>query len=214
MVNSEPTPRKSGRPLQFDKTVALDQAMMLFWRHGYEGVSIADLTQAMGISPPSLYAAFGNKDQIFNAALDHYTATRLQHIGQALAQAPSALEAVSAILRGCAQRYTSGNQPPGCLVGSAALAVGPAHAAVRQMITTRRSHGTQLLHARLVAAQATGEISPKADTTNMAHTYTAILIGMSQQASAGAGRATLSGIAEAAIQMWPVLAHPKQVVSG
>src|SRR5688572_33014639 len=109
-----------GRPREFDMSVALDQALDVFWRNGYESTSIADLTAAMGVNPPSLYACFGNKEGLFRAALDRYERTRGASMAEALAR-PTAREAVEHLLRSSAKYQTDPDSPPGCLLVQAAL---------------------------------------------------------------------------------------------
>ena len=106
-----------GRPREFDLDKALDQALEVFWRNGYEGASIADLTEAMGINPPSLYAAFGNKEGLFRKALDRYVEQRTDFWNEAL-EAPTARGMVEHLLRDSADFLTEECNPPGCLIGA------------------------------------------------------------------------------------------------
>src|SRR5262245_43495035 len=114
-----------GRPREFDLDKALDRALEVFWRKGYEGSSIADLTAAMGINPPSLYAAFGNKEDLFRKALDRYVAERTHFWSEALAQ-PTARASVGHLLRESANFLTETCNPPGCLMVRGALACSEA----------------------------------------------------------------------------------------
>src|SRR5437879_5569396 len=104
-----------GRPRAFDAEHALDEAMEVFWRHGYEGATIAQLTEAMGINPPSLYAAFGSKEGLLKAALDRYTARRDAFMVEILS-APTARETAERMLMGIADSQTDPANPPGCLL--------------------------------------------------------------------------------------------------
>src|SRR6188474_2575514 len=109
-----------GRPRAFDREEALELALDVFWRKGYEGASVSDLTEAMGINPPSLYAAFGNKEGLFRKALDRYQASQGTFWKEAL-DAPTAFEVVKRLLRGTAERLTDKRNPPGCLIVQGAL---------------------------------------------------------------------------------------------
>ena len=110
-----------GRPRAFDCDIALDQAMEVFWRHGYEGATIAQLTDAMGINPPSLYAAFGSKEGLLKAALDRYTARRAAWMDDVLS-APTARDVAERMLMGVAERQTDPANPPGCLLVQGGIA--------------------------------------------------------------------------------------------
>src|ERR1700754_1304145 len=101
-----------GRPREFDLDRALDHALEVFWRNGYEGTSIAELTEAMGINPPSLYAAFGSKEELFRKALDRYVGIREDFSREAFS-APNAREVVEKLLRGTADQLTDPQSPPG-----------------------------------------------------------------------------------------------------
>ena len=129
-----------GRPREFDLDKALDQALEVFWRNGYEGASIADLTDAMGINPPSLYAAFGNKEGLFRKALDRYVEQRTEFWNEAL-EAPTAREVVEHLLRGSADFLTEECNPPGCLFVRSALACSEAEDAIRRELAARRAEG-------------------------------------------------------------------------
>src|SRR4029077_21004340 len=109
-----------GRPRAFDRDKALDQALHVFWEKGYEGTSIADLTGAMGINPPSLYAAFGNKEELFRAALDRYEGLRDQVLEEAFA-APTARDAMTLLLEGTPDRLSDKDKRKGCLMVQGAL---------------------------------------------------------------------------------------------
>jgi len=178
--------------------------MTLFWRHGYDRVSIADLTDALNMAPPSLYAAFGSKERLFDEVLDHYTATRLDYIRKAIEEGPSARDAVAKILRECAKRYAVSEAPSGCLIGSAVIAPGSSN--VGRILAERRNRSRLVLTHLFKAAQAKGEIAESVDAMALAHYYSAVAQGMSSQAVDGATPAQLAAVAEAAIAAWPSLA--------
>jgi AcrR family transcriptional regulator len=191
-----------GRPRAFDVDLALDKALIVFWKNGYEGTSIADLTVAMGINPPSLYAAFGNKEALFRRALDRYEARRDEILNDAFA-APTACEAMARLLEGTADRLSDRSAPQGCLLVQAALCGGEECDAVRRDLAARRAGGEALVRARLERAQAEGDLAPDASPAALARYVSTVMQGMAVQASGGATRDQLREIARLALQAWP-----------
>ena len=188
--------KKLGRPKAFDPETALDAAMRLFWRKGYEGTTLTDLTAAMGIGRPSLYAEFGCKESLFRRALDRYTA------GAAPPEASSARESFETFLRATA---AGGAHPehPGCLLVTGGLACGDEAMGAREALTTIRNDFVRAWRARFEAAQASGELPPDADPAALAAFTMAVANGMAVLAVGGASAETLRGVAEAAIRAWP-----------
>src|SRR5882757_5363678 len=131
---------KMGRPREFDTDQALDKALNVFWRNGYEGTSIADLTEAMGINPPSLYSAFGNKEKLFRKALDRYVQQRTGFWNEA-AEKPTARAMVEHLLRESADFLTEECNPPGCMLVRGALSCSEAEDALQRELTARRAIG-------------------------------------------------------------------------
>src|SRR3954465_6802146 len=127
-----------GRPRKFDVEKALDAALMLFWRHGYEGTSLAALTDAMGINMPSLYAAFGNKEMLFRKALDTYMQRPASYLPNALRE-PTARGATEKLFNGAIDMVMNPKHPDGCLLVHGALATGPVAESVRQELARRRA---------------------------------------------------------------------------
>lgn len=197
------TKRPRGRPKVYERDEALATAMRLFWAHGYEGVSVADLSEALGVTPPTLYAAFGNKEQLFREALDLYVATETGFIRQAIAEEPTAFACISRILRECARRYGSNSSPAGCLVGSGVLRCADTHKSVASVLSKRRNATRDLFAVRLKGAVKSAEISRSTDPDALAGFYAAVLQGMSVQAIDGASVKDLMAIAETAITLWP-----------
>ncbi len=146
-----------GRPREFDPEKALDQALEVFWRQGYEGASVTELTHAMGINPPSLYAAFGNKEGLFRKALGRYLAERTRFWNTALG-APTAREVVERLLRGTADFMTDACNPPGCLLVRGTLACSDMAQDIHQELVARRADGEVALRERLDTAKQAGEL--------------------------------------------------------
>jgi AcrR family transcriptional regulator len=191
-----------GRPREFDPDQALDIALQVFWRRGYEGASMADLTEAMGITKPSLYAAFGNKEELFRKALDRYVDGPGGYVQVALAK-PTAREVVEHLLVEAADAVTDPDHPPGCLAVQGALSCGEAAESIKQELMTRRANGERNLRQRFERAIAEGDLSKEADAADLARYISAILQGMAVQAAGGASREQLRKIAHMTLRTWP-----------
>lgn len=195
--------RRIGRPLSFDREAALHQAMLLFWRHGYEATSLSQLTAAMGISPPSLYAAFGDKKQLFLEAVGRYTSSRLG-AADVIEQAPTAREAVWTLLQGTAVAFTDPDLPAGCLLVSGAINCSPASVDVQAALSEIRLDIEGRLRARIQRDVDAGLLPGGTDARVLAALYMTLMQGMSNQARDGATRDTLVALAHAAMNAWPV----------
>jgi AcrR family transcriptional regulator len=179
--------------------------MELFWDKGFEGTSMADLTSAMGIGTTSLYAAFGAKDELFREAVAHYEQTVGGEIWAPVTEADTAFGAVQGYLMATARAFTRGDCPAGCLIVLSALHANGATHAVRAALTSQREQSTHDLAHRLSQGVDDGEIPPTADVLAIARFYVTVQQGMSIQARDGADRATLEGIARAALAAWGTL---------
>jgi len=183
-----------GRPRAFDADAALDEAMEVFWRHGYEGATIAQLTQAMGINPPSLYACFGSKEGLLKAALDRYTTKRATFMEDIL-RAPTAREVAERMLMGIADTQTDPANPPGCLLVQGGLACGTGSENVPFELAARRAKTEEQLRERFVKAKADGDLTATADPVALARYLSAVTVGMGVMASSGADRDALHQVA-------------------
>ncbi|MGL9618333.1 TetR/AcrR family transcriptional regulator [Bradyrhizobium sp. U531] len=188
-----------GRPREFDAETALDQAMEVFWRHGYEGATIAQLTEAMGINPPSLYACFGNKEGLLKAALDRYTKLRGVWMDEVVA-APTARDVAERMLMGIADKQTDPANPPGCLLVQGGIACGTGSESVPFELAARRAENEDQLRERFVRAKAEGDLKPTSDPAALARYVSAVSVGMGVMASSGADREALRQVAEVAVQ--------------
>ena len=192
-----------GRPRTFDTEQALDRALEVFWRKGYEGASICDLTAAMGINPPSLYAAFGNKEALFCRALDRYTEIHGEFIREALA-VPKAREGIAALLRGTARSLSDKSNPTGCLLVQGISGVtGEQAQCIRETLNAKRASGEKDIRERLKRAKKEGELPADADPAALARYVATVTQGMAVQAAGGASRKELERIAEMALRAWP-----------
>jgi AcrR family transcriptional regulator len=188
-----------GRPREFDAETALDQAMEVFWRHGYEGATIAQLTEAMGINPPSLYACFGNKEGLLKAALDRYTKLRGVWMDEVVA-ASTAREVAERMLLGIAEKQTDPANPPGCLLVQGGIACGTGSESVPFELATRRAQNEDQLRDRFVRAKAEGDLKPTSDPAALARYVSAVSVGMGVMASSGSDREALQQVASVAVQ--------------
>ena len=191
-----------GRPRSFDRDAALARAMEVFWVKGYEGAAISDLTAAMGIGSPSLYAAFGSKEALFAEAVELYGRTEGPEIWDPIQQAPTAREAFAAYLSATARAFSRPGKPPGCMVVLSALHAGNASASVCEALRRNRGESQQGLKARLDQAVASGEIPPGVDTAAVAAFYITVQQGMSIQARDGASYEALKKVADNAMAAW------------
>ncbi|MCI3933381.1 TetR/AcrR family transcriptional regulator [Streptomyces sp. AN091965] len=197
-----------GRPRGFDRETALRRAMEVFWEHGYEATSMTDLTSAMGIASPSLYAAFGSKERLFQEAVELYSTTEGSAMARAFAEVPTARGAVEAVLRENARLYTVPGRPAGCMIVLAATNCSPANAPVRDHLATWRRSGAEMMAERLRRGVEEGELPAATDTEAVAAFYTTVVQGMSVQARDGASRATLDKTVDRAMAAWDAVLTP------
>ncbi|MET9430273.1 MULTISPECIES: TetR/AcrR family transcriptional regulator [unclassified Streptomyces] len=193
--------KQRGRPRSFDRATALEKAVMAFWEHGYETTSVADLTHAMGIGAPSLYAAFGDKKTLFEEALGVYAERYGSFGSRALDAEPTARAGVARMLREAASEYTDPAHPRGCLVISAAINCSTPE--VEQDLRERRNANLAGMESRIRADIASGRLPADTDAAALARLSGAVLQGMSQQARDGATKEELEAVAEAAMRAWP-----------
>jgi AcrR family transcriptional regulator len=174
----------------------------VFWRKGYEGASMSDLTRAMGINRPSLYAAFGNKEALFCRALDRYAEGPASYVKEALAE-PTARAVAERVLHGSVDMLTGPQNPHGCLMVQGALACGEAAESVRQELVARRMTAEAAVRRRFERARADGDLPADADPGDLARYLLTVIRGMAVQATGGAGRKELRRVAELALRAWP-----------
>lgn len=191
-----------GRPRAFDRERALRQAMEVFWAKGYDGASLSELTAAMQINPPSLYAAFGSKEALFREAAALYQSTEGGGIWDSLSRARTAHEAVEQFLRSSAQAFTRPNKPHGCLIVLGAIHPSEANLTVRRELQSQRAGNIATIRERLERAIKEGELPRGLDCQSIATFYVTVQQGMSIQARDGASYRTLLGVARSAMAAW------------
>jgi AcrR family transcriptional regulator len=198
------TPRRAtGRPRGFDADEALDRALLVFWEHGYEGASLASLTEAMGISTASMYATFGNKEQLFRKALERYDEGPSAYVPLALAE-PTALGVAKALLAGTIRTTTRPDQPHGCLGVQGALATGDAGREVRALLVDWRKNGFARVRERFERAVAEGDLPAGTDPALLARYVTILQQGIAVEAAGGVDPEELQELADAALRNWPL----------
>jgi AcrR family transcriptional regulator len=195
-----------GRPREFDTDAALEKAMRLFWARGYEGTTVADLTETLGISRPSLYAAFGDKQSLFRAALERYAVGPAGYVSAALGK-PTAREVAEHFLRGAADLQTSSSNPGGCLTINGAIAGGDEGEPVRRALNAHRTAGVALLRRRFEQAKAQHDLPKDSEPAALARFVAAVVYGMAVLASGGASRKELEQVIRTAMKAWPATAE-------
>jgi len=192
-----------GRPREFDADKALAAALRVFWRRGYEGASLTELTEAMGITRPSLYACYGNKEALFRKALDLYGEEKLAYMQTAL-EAPTARGVAERLLMGALQMQQS-DDPKGCLGVISSVACGAEAESIRSEVIARRAASDAALIARFERAKAEGDLPAEIDPAALARYLGAVMQGMSVQASSGVSNADLRSLVDTALLVWPGL---------
>ncbi|KQU89237.1 hypothetical protein ASD99_28530 [Mesorhizobium sp. Root695] len=195
-----------GRPREFDTEKALVQAMRLFWRKGYEGTSLTDLTEELGITRPSLYAAFGNKEELFLKVLDRYDRETSHFIQNAL-DAPTARALAEGLIYGACAFHSDTGNPPGCLMVHGALIGSDDSVSARKETNLRRGQLRNQIAKRLERAQMDGDVGKDADTAALSGYLVAILRGIAVEAASGAQPDELHRIADVAMRAWPAISH-------
>ncbi|GAA3387422.1 TetR/AcrR family transcriptional regulator [Cryptosporangium minutisporangium] len=194
-----------GRPRAFDRTTALRRAMAVFWTRGYAGASMTDLTGAMGINSPSLYAAFGSKEQLFREAVTYYDEVESAAAAEALHAGPTARDAIAEVFRINVEAYTDPDKPRGCMIVLAATAEADYSEGLRSHVAELRRSTERGFRERIERGINDGDVPAGTDAAALAAFYHTVLQGMSLEARDGASRAALAAVAESALAAWDVL---------
>jgi AcrR family transcriptional regulator len=194
---------RMGRPRSFDLDEALDSALQVFWRKGYEGASLSDLTKAVGVNRPSLYAAFGDKKALFRKALDRYLTGPAAYTQEALKE-PTARAVVERLLQGAADLNAVPRNPGGCLMVQGALASGDTGDSIRQELVACRAAGEAALRRRFQRAKSERDLPADTDPADLARYLATIIYGMAVQAAGGASRDKLQHVVEMTLRTLPL----------
>ncbi len=197
-----------GRPREFCVEEALEKALTVFWQHGFEGASLSDLTAAMGITRPSLYATYGNKEELFHQALDLYDRKYAGFMREALGEG-SSRDVVARVLDGIVEVGTNGGRPLGCMITNGALACSTAADPIKAEVHKRRAAFEASLRRRFEAAKAAHDLPSDAKAADLARFVMAMAAGLAVQAAGGASRASLKRSAELALRVWPTYEAPE-----
>jgi AcrR family transcriptional regulator len=196
-------PAKMGRPREFSEVAALDAAMRVFWEKGYEGASLDDLTRAMGINRSSLYASFGDKEELFNKVIARYSEGPLAFIREALQQ-PTARAVVENLLRSTVAFLGDRAHPRGCLSLQSGLACGSSAEGVKRTMIDWRRQGLKRLEERMRRAQKEGDLSRDVDPKDLARYISVVMNGLAVQAVNGATQAEMNRAVKMALRSMPV----------
>lgn len=195
-------PSVKGRPREFCVDQALAQALHVFWAKGYDGASMTDLTAAMGITKPSLYAAFGNKEALFHKALDLYEQEKLEY-GRAALEQVTARKVAEYYMRNAIDVHGGATDPKGCMGLISSLACSPEAGSIKADVDRRRASSQRLLVKRFERAKAEGDLPAHVDAEGLTSVLYALLQGIAVQAGAGATRAELERLVDTGMMLWP-----------
>jgi AcrR family transcriptional regulator len=196
------SPRRLGRPRSFDRDVALDAAMRVFWAHGFEGASLTTLTDAMDINRPSLYAAFGDKAALFREAVARYGTGPGRYVRRALGRT-TARQFAETLLRGAVAAVTDPALPCGCLWVQGALVAGAESSGIRDEMVALRDGGIAQVRERLERARRDGDLPADADVEALTLFLVSVMNGIAVQASGGRSREALNSVVDLALTAWP-----------
>ena len=191
-----------GRPVAFDQEQALDNALHVFWLHGYEGTSMSELVEVMGINKPSIYAAFGNKEALFQKALEKYMSGSIEFINKALIE-PTAKLVAEKFLIGAVAFFSDKSHPPGCMIVQGALSCGQSTELIQSELISLRLKLEESIKKRFDLAIAQGDLPQATNSACLAKYITTLHQGLSVQATSGASEAELLAVVQFALDSFP-----------
>jgi len=200
---SKVTYAKTGRPREFDEDAAVDAAMGVFWQKGYEGTSLDDLTEAMGINRSSLYSTFRDKQTLFQRVIARYQSGPLSFLSDALAR-PTAREVVESLLRSGVKFFVDPTHPPGCLSMQGGMACGSGNENIQQTMVEWRTQGLHLLQKRMQRAKAEGDLAKDVNPRDLARLVMVLMNGLSVQSVNGASAPEMNRAVELALKSLPL----------
>ena len=206
-MNTVKAIKRRGRPPAFDHDEALDQALQVFWSHGYEGASMAELTEAMGINKPSLYGAFGSKEELFRKVLQKYLAGPVAYVAESMHE-PTARQVVEKLLTKSTELLTSAHTPRGCMVSLGSLTCGQGSELIQQEMIAHRKAYEEALRQRFELAQAQRDLPQDVKPAELAKYVATVHQGMSVQATSGATKEELMRVVRLVLKNWPAAPVP------
>lgn len=201
-MNIPKAKKARGRPRAFDSEAALDKALNIFWQNGYEGASLTELTHAMGINRPSLYASFGNKEELFHQALSKYLSGPVAYVTEAIKE-PTARKVAEKLLTKSAEFLTSPNNPKGCMIAIGSLFCGEESDPIKRTLIAYRKSLEETLRKRFELAQTQSDMPQEESPSELAKYISTIHQGMSVQATNGATKEELLAVVKMALKNWP-----------
>jgi len=202
-MNTTQLKKPRGRPPSFDHEEALEKALQVFWTHGYEGASMAERMGAMGLNKPSIYAAFGNKEELFHKALQKYQTGIVAYVNEAIHE-PTARQVVEKLLTKSVEVLTSQRSPRGCMIVQGALACGQGASQIQQQLIACRKGFENKLRQRFELAKKSSDLPKDANPAELAKYVATIHQGISVQVSSGATKEELMAVITIALTNWPV----------
>jgi AcrR family transcriptional regulator len=200
-MHTQQTVKRRGRPPAFNRDDVLEKAMQIFWEHGYEGTSMAELMEAMNMNKPSIYAAFGNKEELFSKALQKYLSGPSAFVKDAVFE-PTARQVVKVLLTKAVELLTTQNTPRGCMIVQGALSCGPESKQIQQELISYRSNFEESLKERFELAKASSDLPKDANTATLAKYVAIIHQGISVQATSGATKDDLMAVIDVVMKNW------------
>ncbi|OIR02799.1 HTH-type transcriptional repressor ComR [mine drainage metagenome] len=200
---TQQTVKRRGRPPAFNRDEALENAMQIFWEHGYEGTSMSELMEAMDMNKPSIYAAFGNKEELFRKALQKYLSGPSAFVKDAVSE-PTARQVVKVLLTKAVELMTAQSTPRGCMIVQGALSCGAESKLIQQELISYRSSFEESLKERFELAKTNSDLPKDANTATLAKYVAIIHQGISVQATSGATKEDLMAVIDIVMKNWLV----------
>jgi len=201
-MSTTQTKKPRGRPSAFDYEEALEKALRVFWTRGYEGASMAELSETMGINRPSIYAAYGNKEELFSKALTRYMAGPVAYVAEAMQQ-PTAKQAAERFLTRSAEFLSNKHHPRGCMIAIGSLFAGEGSEQVQHQLVAYRQGYEHLLSERFALAKSQNDLPQNVNAVALAKYIATVHQGMSVQATSGATEEELLAVVQLALNNWP-----------
>lgn len=194
--------RRRGRPKCFDEQEALQKAMLLFWKYGYEATSMSDLTKALNLTAPSIYSAFGDKSQLFHACLDYYLKHEACPLDLIFQQAETAKVAIELYLYENLKKLLQQNKPSGCMLVTATMNCSQEHQPLQHDLLLKRQQVKDKIYQRLQQGIRDQDLRPDANIQAMTDYYATVIQGLTMQARDGVSIEQLEEVVTLSLKTW------------